>query len=98
VDEKTRNVTFTDEGNDALEEALRRPGLLPETQSLYDPESTTLVHHVNQALRAHKLFQRDKDYIVRDGKVVLIDEFTGPHDDRARLSDGLHQAIEAKEG
>ncbi|MBP1805195.1 preprotein translocase subunit SecA [Rubellimicrobium aerolatum] len=98
VDEKTRNVTFTDEGNDVLEEKLREAGLLPETQSLYDPESTTLVHHVNQALRAHKLFQRDKDYIVRDGKVVLIDEFTGRMMIGRRLSDGLHQAIEAKEG
>nr|WP_246849448.1 preprotein translocase subunit SecA [Rubellimicrobium arenae] len=97
VDEKTRNVTFTDEGNDVLEEKLREAGLLPETQSLYDPESTTLVHHVNQALRAHKLFQRDKDYIVRDGKVVLIDEFTGRMMVGRRLSDGLHQAIEAKE-
>ncbi|EYD75349.1 Protein export cytoplasm protein SecA ATPase RNA helicase [Rubellimicrobium mesophilum DSM 19309] len=97
VDEKTRNVTFTDEGNDLLEEKLREAGLLPETQSLYDPESTTLVHHVNQALRAHKLFQRDKDYIVRDGKVVLIDEFTGRMMIGRRLSDGLHQAIEAKE-
>ncbi len=98
VDEKTRNVTFTDEGNDALEERLREAGLLPETQSLYDPESTTLVHHVNQALRAHKLFHRDKDYIVRDGQVVLIDEFTGRMMIGRRLSDGLHQAIEAKEG
>jgi preprotein translocase subunit SecA len=98
VDEKTRNVTFTDEGNDVLEEQLRAANLLPETQSLYDPESTTLVHHVNQALRAHKLYQRDKDYIVRDGKVVLIDEFTGRMMIGRRLSEGLHQAIEAKEG
>ncbi len=98
VDEKTRNVTFTDEGNDALEDALRASGLLPETQSLYDPESATLVHHVNQALRAHKLFQRDKEYIVRDGQVILIDEFTGRMMTGRRLSDGLHQAIEAKEG
>nr|NIS40202.1 hypothetical protein [Desulfuromonadales bacterium] len=64
----------------------------------YDPESTTVVHHVNQALRAHKLFQRDKDYIVRDGEVVLIDEFTGRMMPGRRLSEGLHQAIEAKEG
>jgi len=98
VDEKSRNVSFTDEGNDKLERLLREAGLLPETQSLYDPESTTLVHHVNQALRAHKLFQRDKDYIVRDGKVILIDEFTGRMMIGRRLSDGLHQAIEAKEG
>ncbi|WP_166417999.1 preprotein translocase subunit SecA [Cochlodiniinecator piscidefendens] len=97
LDEKTRNVTFTDEGNEFLEELLATYGQLPEGQSLYDPESTTLVHHVNQGLRAHKLFTRDKDYIVRDGEVVLIDEFTGRMMSGRRLSDGLHQAIEAKE-
>jgi len=97
LDEKTRNVTFTDEGNEFLENLLRGHGLLEGEQSLYDPESTTIVHHVNQGLRAHKLFQRDKDYIVRDGQVVLIDEFTGRMMAGRRLSDGLHQAIEAKE-
>ncbi len=97
LDEKTRQATFTDEGNDFLEERLTATGLLPEGQTLYDPESATLVHHVNQALRAHKLFTRDKDYIVRDGEVVLIDEFTGRMMVGRRLSDGLHQAIEAKE-
>ncbi|SES09243.1 protein translocase subunit secA [Tranquillimonas rosea] len=98
IDEKTRNVTFTDEGNEFLEEHLSGAGILPEGQTLYDPESTTIVHHVNQGLRAHKLFTRDKDYIVRDGEVVLIDEFTGRMMAGRRLSDGLHQAIEAKEG
>ncbi|MGI9368563.1 MAG: preprotein translocase subunit SecA [Ruegeria sp.] len=98
VDEKARNVTFTDEGNEFLEQLLMENGLIPEDQSLYDPESTTVVHHVNQGLRAHKLFQRDKDYIVRDGNVVLIDEFTGRMMPGRRLSEGLHQAIEAKEG
>jgi preprotein translocase subunit SecA len=98
LDEKSRNVTYTDEGNDFLEEALSAEGILPEGQTLYDPESTTIVHHVNQGLRAHKLFQKDKDYIVRDGQVVLIDEFTGRMMAGRRLSDGLHQAIEAKEG
>ncbi|MGJ8621870.1 MAG: preprotein translocase subunit SecA [Yoonia sp.] len=98
LDEKTRQVTFTDEGNDFLEDSLTKSGLLPEGQTLYDPESATLVHHVNQALRAHKLFTKDKDYIVRDGEVVLIDEFTGRMMAGRRLSDGLHQAIEAKEG
>lgn len=98
LDEKTRNVTFTDEGNEFLEEILHAQGLLEEGQSLYDPESTTVVHHVNQGLRAHKLFQRDKDYIVRDDNIVLIDEFTGRMMPGRRLSDGLHQAIEAKEG
>ncbi len=98
LDEKTRNVTYTDEGNEFLEQLLHERGLLPEGQSLYDPESTTIVHHVNQGLRAHKLFSRDKDYIVRGGEVVLIDEFTGRMMAGRRLSDGLHQAIEAKEG
>ncbi|WP_050528143.1 preprotein translocase subunit SecA [Pseudorhodobacter aquimaris] len=98
LDEKTRNVTYTDEGNEFIEEAMREAGLLPEGQNLYDPESTTLVHHVTQALRAHKLFARDQQYIVRDGEVMLIDEFTGRMMRGRRLSDGLHQAIEAKEG
>ncbi len=98
LDEKTRNVTFTDDGNEFLEEQLRARSLLEDVQTLYDPESTTIVHHVNQGLRAHKLFQKDKDYIVRDGEVVLIDEFTGRMMQGRRLGDGLHQAIEAKEG
>ncbi|MGJ8603178.1 MAG: preprotein translocase subunit SecA [Marivita sp.] len=98
LDEKTRNVTFTDDGNEFLEQTLHELGQLPEDQSLYDPESTTLIHHVNQGLRAHKLYQRDKDYIVRDDEVVLIDEFTGRMMAGRRLSEGLHQAIEAKEG
>ena len=98
LDEKMKNVTFTDEGNEFLEDRLHAEGILPTDQSLYDPESTTIVHHVNQALRAHKMFTKDKDYIVRDGQVVLIDEFTGRMMVGRRLSDGLHQAIEAKEG
>ena len=97
LDEKTRNVTFTDEGNEFLEDQLRIRGLLDQDATLYDPESTSLVHHINQGLRAHKLFQRDKDYIVRDDEVVLIDEFTGRMMSGRRMSDGLHQAIEAKE-
>ena len=98
LDEKTRNVTFSDDGNDFIEQALLDNGLLPEGQSLYDPESTTLIHHVTQALRAYKLFNKDQQYIVRDGEVMLIDEFTGRMMRGRRLSDGLHQAIEAKEG
>jgi preprotein translocase subunit SecA len=98
LDEKTKNVTFTDEGNEFLEQQLRAHELLEEDQTLYDPESTTIVHHVNQGLRAHKLFLKDRDYIVRDGEVMLIDEFTGRMMRGRRLSDGLHQAIEAKEG
>jgi preprotein translocase subunit SecA len=97
LDEKTRNVTFTDAGNEFLEEQLRARELLAQDATLYDPESTSLVHHINQGLRAHKLFQRDKDYIVRDDEIVLIDEFTGRMMSGRRLSDGLHQAIEAKE-
>ena len=98
LDEKSRNTNFTDEGNDFLESTLRARGILPENQSLYDPESTTIVHHINQGLSAHKLFNRDKEYIVRNNEVVLIDEFTGRMMAGRRLSDGLHQAIEAKEG
>ncbi|MBK1635011.1 preprotein translocase subunit SecA, partial [Rhodovulum adriaticum] len=98
LDEKLRNVTFTEDGNEFVEKRLHEMGILPEEQSLYDPESTTIVHHATQALRAHKLFQRDKDYIVRNSEVVLVDEFTGRMMPGRRLSDGLHQAIEAKEG
>jgi preprotein translocase subunit SecA len=97
IDEKTRNVTYTEDGNDLIESMLHEAGLLPQGQSLYEPESTTLVHHVNQALRAHKLFHKDQQYIVRDNEVMLIDEFTGRMMRGRRLSEGLHQAIEAKE-
>ncbi|EBA04890.1 translocase [Rhodobacteraceae bacterium HTCC2150] len=96
-DEKQRSVTYTDEGNEFVEGLLKQAGLLEEEASLYDPESTTLVHHVTQALCAHQLFTKDKDYIVRDGEIVLIDEFTGRMMAGRRLGDGLHQAIEAKE-
>ncbi len=98
LDEKARNVTYTEAGNDHIEVLLREAGVLPEGQHLFAPESTTIVHHINQALRAHKMFHRDQQYIVRDGEVVLIDEFTGRMMKGRRLSDGLHQAIEAKEG
>ena len=97
LDEKQRTATYTEEGNEFMERRLHEIGLLPEGQSLYDPESTTIVHHVTQALRAHVLFTKDKDYIVRDGEVMLIDEFTGRMMQGRRLSEGLHQAIEAKE-
>jgi preprotein translocase subunit SecA len=98
LDEKTRNVTYTDEGNDFIEQRLHAEGILDSEATLYDPESTSIVHHVTQALRAHVLFKRDKDYIVKNDEVVLIDEFTGRMMTGRRLSDGLHQAIEAKEG
>ena len=98
IDEKMRSSMLTEEGHEFAEAKLRELGLLDEKVGLYDPESTTIVHHVNQALRAHTLFKRDKDYIVRNDEVVLIDEFTGRMMAGRRLSDGLHQAIEAKEG
>ncbi|PIE15365.1 MAG: preprotein translocase subunit SecA [Rhodobacterales bacterium] len=98
LDEKNRTVSFTEEGNEFIEKILHEAGILPEDQTLYDPESTTIVHHANQGLRAHKLFTKDKDYIVRGTEVMLIDEFTGRMMAGRRLSGGLHQAIEAKEG
>ncbi|WP_283176264.1 preprotein translocase subunit SecA [Gemmobacter sp. 24YEA27] len=98
LDEKARNVTYTEAGNDHIEELLREAGVLPEGQHLFAPESTSIVHHMNQALRAHKMFHRDQQYIVRDDEIVLIDEFTGRMMKGRRLSDGLHQSIEAKEG
>ena len=96
VDEKQRTVTLTEAGMEKLEQRLRDSGQL-KGQSLYDVENVSVVHHVNQALRAHKLFQRDKDYIVRNGEVVIIDEFTGRMMPGRRYSEGLHQALEAKE-
>jgi len=97
-DEKNRSVTFTDDGNEFIEARLHEAGILPVGQSMYDPESTTIVHHATQGLRAHKLFLKDQHYMVRDGEVMLVDEFTGRMMRGRRLSDGLHQAIEAKEG
>jgi preprotein translocase subunit SecA len=96
VDEKQRTVTLTEVGMERMETLLREAGLL-KADSLYDVENVSTVHHVNQALRAHKLFLRDKDYIVRNGEVVIIDEFTGRMMPGRRYSEGLHQALEAKE-
>ncbi len=96
LDEKQRAVSLTESGNEKIEELMRASGLLKEG-SLYDASNVTLVHHVNQALRAHTLFTRDKDYIVRGGEVVIIDEFTGRMMPGRRYSEGLHQALEAKE-
>jgi len=96
IDEKARTATFNEAGNEQIENILREKGLL-EGESLYDVENVTIVHHINQALKAHKIFFRDKDYIVKNDEVVLIDEFTGRMMDGRRLSEGLHQAIEAKE-
>jgi preprotein translocase subunit SecA len=97
IDEKTKSVTFTEEGNARIEKLLEREGIL-ESGNLYDPANIELVHHVNQALRAHTLFKRDVDYLVKDGEVIIVDEFTGRLMPGRRWSDGLHQAIEAKEG
>jgi len=96
IDEKARSVVLTEEGNEKVEDLLREAGLL-QGDSLYDSVNISIVHHVNQALKAHKIFQRDKDYIVRNDKVVIIDEFTGRMMEGRRWSDGLHQAVEAKE-
>jgi preprotein translocase subunit SecA len=96
LDEKQRTVNLAESGNERMEELLREAGVLKEGD-LYDSHNATLVHHVNQALRAHALFQRDKDYIVRNGEVVIIDEFTGRMMPGRRYSEGLHQALEAKE-
>jgi preprotein translocase subunit SecA len=96
-DEKQRSVTLTDQGTEKLEEALAAEGLL-KSSSMYDVENVALVHHANSALRAHKMFRRDKDYIVRNDEVVIIDEFSGRMMPGRRYSEGLHQALEAKEG
>ncbi|MEO0548876.1 MAG: preprotein translocase subunit SecA [Pseudomonadota bacterium] len=95
LDEKMNSVVFTEEGLEAMEEMLAEEGLMEG--SLWDPANVSIVHHSNQALKAHTLFARDKDYIVKDGQVMLIDEFTGRMMEGRRLSEGLHQAIEAKE-
>ena len=96
VDEKQKTAIFTEEGTEKLENMLRSAGLL-KGESLYDVENVAMVHHVNNALKAHRLFQRDRDYIVRNGEVVIIDEFTGRMMPGRRFSEGLHQALEAKE-
>lgn len=97
LDEKQRSVTFTEDGTEKLEGILREAGML-ETESLYDIENVALVHHVDSALKAHKLFTRDKDYIVNNDEVVIIDEFTGRMMPGRRYGEGQHQALEAKEG
>ena len=96
VDEKQRTANLTEAGNEHVEELLTEAGLLKEG-SLYDAANVTIVHHVQQALKAHTLFQKDKDYIVRNGELVIIDEFTGRMMPGRRYSEGLHQALEAKE-
>ncbi|MDX8523054.1 preprotein translocase subunit SecA [Mesorhizobium sp. MSK_1335] len=96
VDEKQKTTIFTEDGTERLENMLRDAGLL-KGESLYDVENVAIVHHVNNALKAHLLFQKDRDYIVRNGEIVIIDEFTGRMMPGRRYSEGLHQALEAKE-
>ncbi len=96
IDEKQRTVTFTEDGTENIENLLRAAGQL-KGEGLYDVENVAIVHHINNALKAHKLFQRDKDYIVRNDEIVIIDEFTGRMMPGRRYSEGLHQALEAKE-
>ncbi|HEY1773150.1 MAG TPA: preprotein translocase subunit SecA [Gammaproteobacteria bacterium] len=98
VDEKAKQVYLTEDGHQRLEDILGREGLIAEGGSLYDNANIGLMHHVNAGLRAHALFKREVDYIIKDGNVVIVDEFTGRTMQGRRWSDGLHQAIEAKEG
>jgi len=98
VDEKARQIFLTEEGHDRAEELLTQASLLPEATGLYDVGNIMLLHHLYAGLRAHSLFQRDVDYIVRDNQIVIIDEFTGRMMAGRRWSEGLHQAVEAKEG
>jgi len=98
VDEKSKQVFLTDAGHETCEQLLYEKGLLAESESLYDPQNISLMHHLNAALRANVLFQKDVDYIVANDEIVIVDEFTGRTMAGRRWSDGLHQAVEAKEG
>ena len=98
VDEKAKQAHLTEEGHERVEQLLAKAGLLSAGESLYDAANIRLLHHLNAALRAHGLFKREVDYIVKDGEIVIVDEFTGRTMAGRRWSDGLHQAIEAKEG
>ncbi len=98
VDEKQKQVHVTEEGHVRVEELMSKAGLLREGESLYDPTNIRLMHHLNAALRAHALYRRDVEYIVREGEVIIVDEFTGRTMQGRRWSEGLHQAVEAKEG
>ena len=97
IDEKSKNVMLSDEGNDFLDKILPGLGLMKDNSSVYDMENVNLIHHINQALKAHKIFNKDTDYLVKDNQVIIIDEFTGRMMEGRRFSDGLHQALEAKE-
>ena len=98
VDEKSKQAHITESGHEHVEQLMGQAGLLKEGESLYDPANIRLMHHLNAALRAHALYKRDVEYIVRAGEVIIVDEFTGRTMPGRRWSDGLHQAVEAKEG
>ena len=98
VDEKSHQVFLTEDGHEKAEAVLAQMGLIPEGASLYDPANITLMHHLNAALRAQHLYHRDQHYVVQEGEIVIVDEFTGRLMTGRRWSDGLHQAVEAKEG
>ena len=97
IDEKSKSINLTEEGNEKLDKILIKKGFIDSNSSIYDIENVNLVHHINQALKAHKLFHKDTDYLVKDNQVIIIDEFTGRMMEGRRFSDGLHQALEAKE-
>ena len=97
IDEKSKSINLTESGNESLDKILIKEGFIDEKASIYDIENVSLVHHINQALKAHKLFHKDTDYLVKDNQVIIIDEFTGRMMEGRRFSDGLHQALEAKE-
>ncbi|MFL2820406.1 MAG: preprotein translocase subunit SecA [Alphaproteobacteria bacterium] len=97
IDEKSKSINLTESGNETLDKILIQEGFINKESSVYDIENVTLVHHINQALKAHKLFHKDTDYLVKDNQVIIIDEFTGRMMEGRRFSDGLHQALEAKE-
>lgn len=98
IEEKERGVFLTEEGTETIEKLLKSSGAIEANSSIYDAEYLSLVHHVNQALKAHKIFKNEIDYIVKNNSIVIIDEFTGRMQEGRRFSDGLHQALEAKEG
>ena len=98
VDEKGHQILMTEEGHEHAEEILAQAGLLPDGGSLYDASNILMIHHLYAALRAHNLFLRDQQYVVQKGEVIIVDEFTGRLMSGRRWSDGLHQAVEAKEG
>ena len=97
IDEKSKSINLTETGNESLDKILIEEGFITSESSIYDIENVTLVHHINQALKANMLFHKDTDYLVKDNQVIIIDEFTGRMMEGRRFSDGLHQALEAKE-